>query len=46
VVAGKNLAGTETIDYGTLAVRVQVGSRCGARRFHVEQTPGIPRDPR
>jgi hypothetical protein len=44
VVAGKNLNGTDTIDYDTLTVRVQVGPRCGERRFHVEQTPGIPRD--
>ncbi len=44
VIAGKNLPGADTIDFNTLVVRVQVGSRCGERRFHVEQTPGIPRD--
>jgi hypothetical protein len=45
VVAGKHLAGAETLDFDTLVVRVRIGGLCGERRFHVEQTPGIPRRP-
>ncbi|MCI0635534.1 MAG: hypothetical protein L0206_16715, partial [Actinobacteria bacterium] len=43
-VKGKDVPGTETIDYATLTVRVVVGSRCAERRFHVERRPGISRE--
>ena len=43
LLTGKNLPGTSTIDYQTLIVRVRLGPRCAERRFHVENTPAIPR---
>ena len=42
-VAGKGPPGLGTLDTQTLVVRVVLGSVCAERRFHVEQTPAIPR---
>lgn len=45
LVAGRNVPGADALDYNTLVVRVELGTRCGERRFHVERMPGLPRGP-
>jgi len=42
-VKGTDVPGMDTIDLGTLVVRVKTGWRCAERRFHVERAPGRTR---
>jgi hypothetical protein len=40
---GRNLPGASALDYQSLVVRVQLGTRCAERRFHSEAGPAFPR---
>jgi hypothetical protein len=40
---GRDVPQADAIDYSTLAIRVELGTRCAEHRFHIERTPQLPR---